>query len=116
MDGAPGMLAFPKPVNTAPVVVVSLNRCRVNDAFAVAVGKKAAAATSLCVRASVMRKTAARRSRLEAVLRSISEDSVGSWKVLHQFTTACGSVLIEFDAVDVADQAAGTCGSGREKL
>jgi hypothetical protein len=50
------------------------------------------------------------------VLRSIRDDIVGSWKVLHQLTTVCGSVLTELDAVDVADHAAGTCGSGRAKL
>jgi hypothetical protein len=82
----------------------------------VAVGKKAALATSLSARASVMRRTAARRSRFEAVLRSIREDSVGSWNVVHQLTTATGSVLTALEAVDVGDHPAGTCGSGCLKL
>ena len=56
----------PKLVNMAPVVVVSLSRWRVKDAFASACGQNAALGTSRSARASVMRKTAARRSRFEA--------------------------------------------------
>ena len=49
------------------------------------------------------------------MLRSISDTSIGSWKVVHHVTTACGSVLTEPDA-DAATISAEPCGSGRVKL
>src|SRR3954471_1946627 len=58
-----------------------------------------------------MRRTAARRSRFDSVLRSIKDDSVGSWKVLHQSTTFDGSLLTAFEAA-LADHPAGIRGSG----
>src|SRR6266850_7099496 len=116
MDGTPGIDAAPKLVKTAPVGVVSLSLWRVYDAFASTRGKNAALATSRSVRASVMRSTAARRSRFEAVLRSISDTSIGSWKVVHQVTTACGSVLRDLVAVAAGDHCGGTRASGRVKF
>jgi hypothetical protein len=41
----------------------------------------------------------------------MSDDKVGSWKVLHQLTTVAGSLLTAFEA-DTADHPAGTCVCG----
>src|SRR6185312_6712461 len=119
--GKPGRLSVLNRVKSEPVGVDSLSRCRLQDAFADTCGHRLAEALSRCRRASVIRSTAARSSRLEALERSMSEVNPASLKRAHQSSRWVGSVLTTLVTpaawlVAAPDQCAGSAGRGGEKL
>src|SRR5258708_24749589 len=118
MAETPGILTLLNRVNTAPLGVASLMRWRVKEAFADRVDQKLAAETSRSARDSVIRSTAARKSRFDDRERSMSDDSAGSLNLAHQVERSAApmsTVLVACaaGAVDEFDHCAGTEGVGR---